>query len=420
MCFDDAGNNTVVNADGTLTTYTWDGENRLQVIELPTADVMTLTYDATGLRRKRQDASGTTDFVWDLENLLMEVSGATTQAQYTVNSLSRGVGEARGEGSYGPVLSQRRGGTSHFLLADAIGTTTRLLDPSESVTDTYVMDAFGDPVATSGSSVNPFRYVGGQGYYHEADASLNYVRARWLRPTTGSWLSVDPVEGEARYVYVGGRPVLTTDPAGEEPFRLDPTAGEWASVTGYFNWLFPPSDDLFPPKPPKPPKPVDGSGPIWPYPPVGGTYPPYIIEDMCHAAAEEGRPCLFPYPAECWPGWPEQMCFGGFDHWAIGYPWISPNPPSYPPGWGPGMATLPGLALPSVLYPPYQSYGTPITPVGPGPGAGSGHHPPGPSERERGRGFVETSEGFAPPWASPSPHVNPDAIYYPSRPETWK
>jgi RHS repeat-associated protein len=146
----------------------------------------------------------------------MEVSGATTQAQYTVNSLSRGVGEGRGEGSYGPVLSQRRSGTSHFLLADALGTTTRLLDPSENVTDTYVMDAFGDPVATSGSSVNPFRYVGGLGYYSEGDPALSYVRSRWLRPTTGSWLSVDPVEGEPRYVYVNGSPVNATDGGGRQ------------------------------------------------------------------------------------------------------------------------------------------------------------------------------------------------------------
>jgi hypothetical protein len=28
---------------------------------------VTTTYDATGLRRKRQDTSGTTDFVWDLD-----------------------------------------------------------------------------------------------------------------------------------------------------------------------------------------------------------------------------------------------------------------------------------------------------------------------------------------------------------------
>jgi RHS repeat-associated protein len=168
-------------------------------------ETMTMTYDATGLRRKRQDSSGTTDFVWDLENLLMEVSGGT-QARYTT-----------GLGTYGPVLSQRRGGTSHFLLADAIGTTTRLLDASENVTDTYIMDAFGDPVANSGSSVNPFRYVGGLGYYHEADASLNYVRARWLRPTTGSWLSVDPVEGEARYQYVGHSPVMGVDASGSIP-----------------------------------------------------------------------------------------------------------------------------------------------------------------------------------------------------------
>ena len=195
-----------MNADGAATTYTWDGEDRLSAIALPTAGVLTLTYDATGLRRKRQDSSGTTDYLWDLENLLMEFSGGTTEARYTV-----------GEGAYGPIVSSRRGATSRFLMTDALGSVVGLLDPSEAESDSYIYQAFGDLAASSGSSVKPFLYVGSLGYYNESDASLSYVRARWFRPSTGSWLSVDPVEDEARYLYVGGRPTTVSDGSGLQP-----------------------------------------------------------------------------------------------------------------------------------------------------------------------------------------------------------
>jgi RHS repeat-associated protein len=165
--------------------------------------------------------------------------------------------KGRGEGRIGQVISQRRGGTSHFLLADALGTTTRLLDASENVTDTYVMDAFGDPVATSGSTTNPFRYVGGLGYYSEGDPALSYVRSRWLRPTTGSWLSVDPVEGEARYQYVGHSPVNATDGSGRD--------GCIYCATGR-----PHPEPMEPTKPIEPAKPVEptkppgrAAGPSW-------------------------------------------------------------------------------------------------------------------------------------------------------------
>ncbi len=204
--FDPAGNNTVVNADGTFTTYTWDLANRMTGAALPAGGTVTLVYDATGLRRSREDASGLVRFVWDGQNVLQETdSGGTTQAQYTT-----------AVGSYGPILSQRRSGVSAFYHADALGTINRLTDASQAVTDSYVLDAWGQPVASSGSTTNPHRYVGTLGYYTDPDLGLDYVRARWLRPATGSWVSVDPVEGEARYGYVGGRVTAWLDPSGTQ------------------------------------------------------------------------------------------------------------------------------------------------------------------------------------------------------------
>jgi len=221
--WDDAGNNTVVNANGTLTTYTWDGENRLKTIQTASGTI-TLAYDAGGLRRTRQDASTTRKYVWDFQNQLVETDGdGTTVAQYT-GSLD----------TYGPIVSQRRSSTSRFFHPSVLGTIETLTGADGSTTDTYVLGAWGVQRASTGSTVNPFRYIGALGYYTEPDLGVHYVRARWLRPATGSWLSVDPVEGDMRYAYARGSPCVLIDPTGLWDWgtaKTGATAGAMAGAT---------------------------------------------------------------------------------------------------------------------------------------------------------------------------------------------
>jgi len=167
-------------------------------------------------RRSRQDASTTRKYVWDAANLLVETDGdGTTVAQYTFPSTrGRGVWPAS---EYGPVVSQRGSSTSRFYHPNDLGTFDTVTEPDAATTDTYILDAWGVQHAASGSTTNPFRYIGALGYFAELDVGIHDVRARWLRPATGSWLSVDPVEGEMRYGYSRIRPVDTVDLAGMAP-----------------------------------------------------------------------------------------------------------------------------------------------------------------------------------------------------------
>jgi RHS repeat-associated protein len=90
-----------------------------------------------------------------------------------------------------------------------------LVSVGGAVTDSYTFRAFGEEVATSGSTVNPLRYVGAYGYYREG-AARYYVRARWLDVAQGRWLSRDPVEtrGDDFYRYGGNIPTTFIDPTG--------------------------------------------------------------------------------------------------------------------------------------------------------------------------------------------------------------
>ncbi|MBL8820595.1 MAG: RHS repeat-associated core domain-containing protein, partial [Planctomyces sp.] len=127
----------------------------------------------------------TTTFVWDPVNdwVISELDGTgATQAVYTNEPQQ-----------YGGVLSQRRGSTSRFLHADALGTTRLLTSTAGATTDTYLLDALGNPVSSTGSTVNPFRWVGRYGYYTDTATGLVYVRARMYAPTIARWVSVDPI-----------------------------------------------------------------------------------------------------------------------------------------------------------------------------------------------------------------------------------
>ena len=138
-----------------------------------------------------------TIFVWDSVNdcVMSELDGSgALQVTYTNEPQQ-----------YGGVISQRRGTTTSTYHADALGSTRALTDNSGNVTDTYLNDAWGNSVASAGTTVNPFKWVGKYGYYTDNSTGQIYVRARMYQPTVARWLSVDPIgviNGDNLYLYV--------------------------------------------------------------------------------------------------------------------------------------------------------------------------------------------------------------------------
>jgi RHS repeat-associated protein len=69
---------------------------------------------------------------------------------------------------------------------------------------------------TSGTTTNPFRFVGQQGYYADTDRGTYYIRERTYDPTQGRFITKDPVftDGQNLYIYVENQPVIAVDPSG--------------------------------------------------------------------------------------------------------------------------------------------------------------------------------------------------------------
>ena len=178
--YDSAGNQQLEQPPaGSRTTTTWDYENQPIVYRLPDASRMTMSYNSDSRRVTEESVSETVKFVWDpvADAYLSEldVSNAT-QVVYTQEPQQ-----------FGRVISQRRSSTSNWYHTDSLGSTRALTDVSQVVSDTYLCDAWGNPISSTGTTINPFRWVGNVGYYFDAATGLFYIRARTYQPTTARW-----------------------------------------------------------------------------------------------------------------------------------------------------------------------------------------------------------------------------------------
>ena len=83
---DAAGNLlTSLSPSNQRTTNTWDFENRLTQVALPSAIVDTFTYNGDGQRVQKIDSTGTTKHVWDGQNILLETDASNIiQVVYTL------------------------------------------------------------------------------------------------------------------------------------------------------------------------------------------------------------------------------------------------------------------------------------------------------------------------------------------------
>ncbi len=113
----------------------------------------------------------------------------------------------------GRVIATTRDGVRSYHQHDAQGNTIALINDGV-VTDTYAFWPNGELRASTGSTVNPFKYGGAWGYYTDTTGRI-YVRARTLRPSLARWMTVDPLWPEQRaYVYAANSPVVEIDPSG--------------------------------------------------------------------------------------------------------------------------------------------------------------------------------------------------------------
>jgi RHS repeat-associated protein len=213
--------------------YTWDAENRLIRMVARTAvgpqQRIDFEYDFRGRRIGKKvwnNTAGTgtpavnLKFLYDGWNLVAEVDGNAANAllrSYMWGlDLSGQSGSARdGAGGVGGLLAFRPAtGAAQFAAYDGNGNVTALVDGSNgSVTAEYEYGAFGELIRSTGTqaSANPVRF---SSKFTDYETDLVYYGYRFYNPSTGRWLSRDPIEEEAGsnlFAAYFNEPITTVD-----------------------------------------------------------------------------------------------------------------------------------------------------------------------------------------------------------------
>ncbi len=189
-------------ATGNTTNYTWDAENRLIQVQMPSGSIVQYEYDPFG-RRIEKNVNGTiTQYLYDNQNILFDYDqNGNVQRAYT-----------HGAGIDEPLMITSSGNI-YYYHANALGSISMISNSSGTVIQTNVYDAFGS-IQSGNTLSQPYAFTGRE---YDSETGLYYYRARYYDPLIGRFISKDPIGfagGINKYVYVGNSPVTYIDPLG--------------------------------------------------------------------------------------------------------------------------------------------------------------------------------------------------------------
>ena len=225
--YDDVGNRIEKRENGVFTTYTYNSRNQL-VTEETEAGVVTYSYDANGNLLNQSGAGKAVTYTYDAEGVrrskvngedaIYYVSDTTGSLSYTLAETDKNGNVIATYNRADVLISQVRGEETSYYLFDGHGDVRALNNIAGRITDKYRYNAYGELVERSGETENHYLYTG---EYYDGTSNLYYLRARYMNPSTGTFISMDTYEGSIydpdtlhKYLYANGNPVKYSDPTG--------------------------------------------------------------------------------------------------------------------------------------------------------------------------------------------------------------
>lgn len=215
-----------VAEDGTVTLQTTSAVDlTLDVIGTFARPVDTYhyTYDSSGLRTSKAADGGATEFTWDqsggLPLLIEQTTGTTTS--YLIY----------GPGGL-PIYQIRADGSVLYFHHDQLGSTRLLTNSSGNSYGTMTYGAYGQTLTDTTPWYLERPLLGYNAQYTDTETNLTYLRARYYDPTTGQFMTMDPLVASTQeaYGYAGNNPINGTDPLGL--FGLPFKVPEWVPFAG--------------------------------------------------------------------------------------------------------------------------------------------------------------------------------------------
>ncbi|MBI4663666.1 MAG: hypothetical protein HY735_33105, partial [Verrucomicrobia bacterium] len=186
-------------------------------------------------------------FVYDGWNVLVELDGSNNVVQRYVWGMDLS-GSVQGAGGVGGLVAVKSSsGVAHFAAMDGNENVMGLVEGSTGlVSANYEYGPFGEPIRISGTQgkANPFRW---STKFTDDETDLVYYGHRYYNPSTGRFLSRDPIEekgGPNLYAFVSNNPIDSVDAFGliqEAPINYIPDATKlgvpWAIAETQGPWV---------------------------------------------------------------------------------------------------------------------------------------------------------------------------------------
>jgi len=169
-------------------TYTYDGLNRLIAVNIGEVEA-TYSYKADGLRISKTVDNSTTKHIWDGSYICLELDGNDAVIAKYIHGLN--------------LIAAESNGFRLYYLYNAHSDITQTADSYGAVVNNYAYDAFGNELNPDPNDSNPFRYCG---EYYDIETGNYYLRARYLDPSIGRFISADTHWNVGNMIY-GNNPV---------------------------------------------------------------------------------------------------------------------------------------------------------------------------------------------------------------------
>lgn len=188
-------------------TFAYDFENRMTALKTSAGNPYTYLYDGIGNRLQKQMQTATTRYVTDMSGSMSRILALAS---------SQGSGGITTKYSYGLDLIGDDG--QHYNLEDGLGNVRIATNANGSKGSSSNYDPYGNVYAASGLT-QPFQF---QKQWQDSESNLLYLRARYYDPSTGRFMSKDPVspvlvqpQSMNPYQYAYNNPVNLSDPSGK-------------------------------------------------------------------------------------------------------------------------------------------------------------------------------------------------------------
>jgi len=187
--------------------FRWDSNDRLQSVLTPAAGEWEYRYDAFGRRVQKRGPTESTIYIWDGDVIARELRVA--------NGASSSTGWVFEPGSFRPSITLQNG-RGYACLTDHLGTPCELIADDGTRAWSSRLSVWGSVVHEEHTTAAcDIRFAG---QWYDRETGLHYNRFRYYDPTTGDYLSPDPIGltgGTRIYGYVQN-PTAWTDPFGLE------------------------------------------------------------------------------------------------------------------------------------------------------------------------------------------------------------